>query len=199
MNDNLLRCPKCGFQMDGYSTGFYCAMCHYRENMGGQQVVETSYSTRSEEPMHRTLENIKAEIIAENNANPNEQTAKRQKLMKEYQEALYAEACEYKDECRTRYNLTADIPIDRLSEICNAEREQRFVVLPCKVGDTIYRIVRNPDWQSDRLGAWKAGLPEKVVKNGIFQIVDIYGFGETVFLTREAAEAALQEGAADER
>jgi hypothetical protein len=30
-------------------------------------------------------------------------------------------------------NITDSIPIDRLEEICQAEREGRCVVLPCKV------------------------------------------------------------------
>lgn len=30
--------------------------------------------------------------------------------------------------------------LDRLEEICNAEREGRCVVLPCKLGDTVYTI-----------------------------------------------------------
>lgn len=33
--------------------------------------------------------------------------------------------------------ITEGILFDRLEEICNAERDGRCVVLPCKVGDTI--------------------------------------------------------------
>ena len=34
--------------------------------------------------------------------------------------------------------ILAGIPLDRLTEICNAERDGRLVVLPCKVGDTLW-------------------------------------------------------------
>ena len=33
-----------------------------------------------------------------------------------------------------------DIPLDRLKEICEAEKDGRCVVLPCKVGDNLYVI-----------------------------------------------------------
>lgn len=36
--------------------------------------------------------------------------------------------------------LSKGISTHRLEEICQAERENRLVVLPCKVGDTVYRI-----------------------------------------------------------
>ncbi len=38
---------------------------------------------------------------------------------------------------RLRLAVTADIPFDRLEAICTAEKENRCVVLPCKVGDTV--------------------------------------------------------------
>ena len=33
--------------------------------------------------------------------------------------------------------ITSGISLDRLREICDAERDGRCVVLPCKVGDTV--------------------------------------------------------------
>jgi len=37
-------------------------------------------------------------------------------------------------------SIVKGIPLDRLQEICNAERDGRCVVLPCKVGDVLYQI-----------------------------------------------------------
>lgn len=39
--------------------------------------------------------------------------------------------------------------IDRLREICEAERDGRLVVLPCKVGDTVYAIADCADILKD--------------------------------------------------
>lgn len=73
--------------------------------------------------------------------------------------------------------------------------ENGVVVLPCKVGDVVYRIYTR---------AW---IGEDVVRevvvseNGVFYIDDkgrmtsCNKFGKTVFLTREDAEKALKEGA----
>ena len=43
-------------------------------------------------------------------------------------------------ECKVKIfdALTADIPLDRLREICAAERDGRCVVLLCKVGDSVW-------------------------------------------------------------
>lgn len=45
------------------------------------------------------------------------------------------------DDNSARLAATKDIPIDRLLEIAMAERDGRLVVLPCKVGDTVYSVV----------------------------------------------------------
>ena len=43
-----------------------------------------------------------------------------------------------RDEVSERFSLTAKIPLDRLREIAEAERDGRCVVLPCKVEDDVY-------------------------------------------------------------
>lgn len=82
---------------------------------------------------------------------------------------------------------------DRLRELAEADKDGRVVVLPCKVGDTVY-----------------FGLPGRIIEKQVFSIVSfsnstrIYcggtseyfrpeGIGKTFFLTREEAEKALQE------
>ena len=74
--------------------------------------------------------------------------------------------------------------IDRLRELAEADKDGRLVVLPCKVGDTVYRIFNPPS-------------REPVISAHTLMSVDYIGrwidkFGKTVFLTREEAEKALE-------
>ena len=71
-------------------------------------------------------------------------------------------------------------PISRLVELAEADKDGRVVVLPCKVGDTVY-ILRRAFDGADVVGEtelWWDDIPQ---------------LGKTVFLTREEAENALQE------
>lgn len=76
------------------------------------------------------------------------------------------------------------------------------IVLPCKVGDTVYEIC-----ERRRSGKWQKAIVERVVHGieiGIDKIltarcgtttyVYLSRLGETVFLTREEAEKALKGG-----
>ena len=93
------------------------------------------------------------------------------------------------------------VPINRLRELAQAEKEGRLVVLPCKVGDTVYiihnRAIRKTtvesihQWSS---GHWKLSVhTDKKYIHWTGYEVHFESFGKTVFLTREAAEAALEE------
>lgn len=70
------------------------------------------------------------------------------------------------------------VPIDRLRKLAQAEKEGRLVVLPCEIGSPVYSHARKLD------GA-------DYVRETEFWWSDIPQMGKTVFLTREAAEAAL--------
>lgn len=63
---------------------------------------------------------------------------------------------------------------DRLKRYEDAEQEGRLVVLPCKVGDTVYAINHGKIDEATFIGD---------------------AFGKTIFLTRKEAEAALKGGA----
>ena len=88
------------------------------------------------------------------------------------------------------------LPIDRLRELAEADKDGRVVVLPCKVGDTVWRIVRdgNPHITRDE-------VRDMYFADDMTPCVELVGgrvtftekFGKTVFLTREEAEKALQE------
>ena len=74
---------------------------------------------------------------------------------------------------------------DHLRDLLQAEQHGRLVVLPCKVGDTVYQIDAERVYESE-------------VKWIIFDCDDIAfderAIGGSIFLTREEAEAALKGG-----
>lgn len=73
--------------------------------------------------------------------------------------------------------------LDRLEKLAKADKDGRIVVLPCKVGDTVYRL----QYIEQTPGRFVVGVAE--IK---FALLWLEEFGETVFLTREEAEAALE-------
>lgn len=90
---------------------------------------------------------------------------------------------------------TIDDVIDRLAEYEDLEEQGRLISLPCKVGDTLYRLVPN---------LYRKYVEIKIAqfvinKNGIYFITDkgvswsADKIGKTVFLTKAEAEAKLKE------
>lgn len=73
----------------------------------------------------------------------------------------------------------------RLRELAEVDKAGRCVVLPCKVGDTVWRIKRTFEEYPDR--------SEPYIEPDAFLLQDVFNIGKTVFLTREEAEKALQE------
>ena len=103
--------------------------------------------------------------------------------------------------CRGVFEATACV--EKLAEYENAEEEGRLVVLPCKVGDTVWMV-------HQRLTSTVNNVISKMTVtelrgnrlNPIWFVIDgEYGrtsfhpseIGKTVFLTREEAEKALKE------
>lgn len=95
--------------------------------------------------------------------------------------------------------------IDRLRELSEADKDGRMVLLPCKVGDTVW-VTRNP-WTGKLLkkplDAYVNGM--KMYSHGLYvnllfdtrkingtRDYEINHIGKTVFLTREEAEKALE-------
>ena len=90
----------------------------------------------------------------------------------------------------------------RLHELYKADKEGRLVVLPCKVGDTIYFARANPILQYKVTGyeMGEASISQVRSKHVDKETGLTFNFtfrpgsiGKTVFLTREEAEKALQE------
>lgn len=94
-----------------------------------------------------------------------------------------------KEDERKRLELVKDIPLDRLSEICGAEKDDRLVILPCKIGTPVYRILHHCECAAmdDEAYDYVCQFPES------FTLCMLEDFGKTVFLTREEAEAKLKE------
>ncbi len=99
--------------------------------------------------------------------------------------------------------LCRDCDLDRLEELVKADKEGRTVVLPCKVGDTVYywdgcQII---DYKVENFSVfdgneWLMYGVHREGRNGISFGREFWAhefkYCKTVFLTREAAEAALE-------
>lgn len=102
-------------------------------------------------------------------------------------------------------HLCRNCDIDRLEELADADRAGRLVVLPCKVGDTLW-VTSNP-WTGKLLkkplDACVNGM--KMYSHGLYvnllfdtrkingtRDYEINHIGKTVFLTHEEAEKALE-------
>ena len=108
----------------------------------------------------------------------------------------------------TMINLAAQalgVEPSRLRELAEADKDGRCIVLPCKVGDTVYMIERIFDIDN---GVCDEICARKVIgyggnnlnalwligSGGICNVsIFLSEFGKTVFLTSEEAEKALQE------
>ena len=125
--------------------------------------------------------------------------------LKAYEDAgLSPQACSMCREIEEGLSST-DYSISRMLELMKADKDGRCVVLPCKVGDTVYilnRILGTDNTVYDRICARKIrGYGGNALnKVWLFASGDSYDlsifpseFGKTVFLTREEAEKALEE------
>ena len=83
----------------------------------------------------------------------------------------------------------------RLRELAEADKDGRVVVLPCKVGDTVWRIVRDGEPHITR-----DEVRDMYFADDMTPCVELVGgrvtftekFGKTIFLSREEAEKALR-------
>ena len=83
---------------------------------------------------------------------------------------------------------------EHIRELLRAEKDGRLVILPCKVGDTIYRfgdpIKKIYEWQIAYVEVYEDETVFVDDSDNTFVEADI---GKTVFLTREEAEKALED------
>ena len=82
------------------------------------------------------------------------------------------------------------LPLWKLEELAQAEKEERLVVLPCKPGDIVYRICgpKGRKYIAERLVS-----AVELCGNSSWRITttSFDWLGKTVFLTRPEAETAL--------
>ena len=125
-----------------------------------------------------------------------------------------------RDEVSERFSLTKDIPLDRLRELVEAEKEDRYiimkeprragvhrltelaeadregrcVVLPCKRDDVLWTFHTYPFKRvySFHVTDISTLNGRTMLNTDIMGVVDARDVGKTVFLTRDAAEEALK-------
>ena len=116
------------------------------------------------------------------------------------------------DAAREFAEYDAMAPKERLRELAQADREGRCVVLPCKIGDTLYEIIRYRNsgiaeivertvlsvekFQDGGYIKMQRWVPchdtGDILKQRVDSWAKIEDFGKVVFLTRKDAEAALR-------
>ena len=123
---------------------------------------------------------------------------------------LYANNCQFIAKHKggaigcSAYINTFGVSIDRLRELVEAEKDGRLVVLPCKVGETVYVPTSQVcddciisgviqyfvvyETFTDAAAIFNQGASVAFIAR-----VKTENIGKTVFFTREEAEAALKE------
>lgn len=92
------------------------------------------------------------------------------------------------------------LPIDRLRELAEADKDGRVVMLPCKVGDRLYEVTGRKTISVYKVKAIRVELfglfiEWDIVEGFVWQSLSGINAGEigkTVFLTCEEAEKALE-------
>ncbi len=89
--------------------------------------------------------------------------------------------------------------LKHIRELAEADKDGRVVVLPCKVGQRVFALM-DMDKHISECEVKRIGMGNEIGFIGLEPIgargreygVALNGFGKTVFLTREAAEKALE-------
>lgn len=89
----------------------------------------------------------------------------------------------FDEDFKNVFTIYEGVAIDKLGQYEDLEEQDRLLVLPCKIGTKVYRIV------PDRSVVWPDQTEYKVIWDS-FKLNDIYEFGKTVFLDEEEAKIA---------
>lgn len=89
---------------------------------------------------------------------------------------------------------------EQMKEWCDANAEGRLLILPCKVGDEVYFLRHYFDGSAEIVHGKISMLQQKSDLSWKFRVSEggsvfdrkMHDIGNTVFLTREEAEAALR-------
>ena len=97
-------------------------------------------------------------------------------------------------ESAERLEIVREIKTDRLRELAKAEKDGRLVVLPCKVGDTVWVVFSNGlrPYVVDRLYVMADSKVMVRMRHMLTETLRISedNFGKTAFLTKKEAEMA---------
>ena len=85
------------------------------------------------------------------------------------------------------------LPIERIRELAEADKDGRVVVLPCKVGDTVYFALIRRIIEKQVFSIVSFSNSTRIYCGGTSEYFRPEDIGKTFFLTREEAEKALQE------
>ena len=96
----------------------------------------------------------------------------------------------------TMINLAAQalgVEPSRFRELAEADKDGRCVVLPCKVGDTVYFALLGRIIEKQVFSIVSFSNSTRIYCGGTSEYFRPEDIGKTFFLTREEAEKALQE------
>lgn len=96
--------------------------------------------------------------------------------------------------------ISKGVPFKRIVALMEADRDGRLVVLPCKVGDRLYEVTGRKtisvyEVRAIRVELFGLFIEWDIVEGFAWQSlagINAREIGKTVFLTREAAEKALE-------
>ena len=87
---------------------------------------------------------------------------------------------------------TYGIDINRLRKLAEADKDGRLVVLPCKVGDTVYFALLGRIIEKQVFSIVSFSNSTRIYCGGTSEYFRPEDIGKTFFLTREEAEKALE-------
>ena len=96
----------------------------------------------------------------------------------------------------TMINLAAQalgVEADRLRELAEADKDGRVVVLPCKVGDTVYFALLGRIIEKQVFSIVSFSNSTRIYCGGTSEYFRPEDIGKTFFLARKEAEKALRE------
>lgn len=113
---------------------------------------------------------------------------------------LVSQRMTMREDVSERMKLVGNMPIDRLRELVEADLDGRCFISPVKVGQTVW-FVRDPKRHPENIAETcvekvihkRTGSYMKLACNSMYETA-CSSIGKTVFLTREAAEAAMKNG-----
>lgn len=89
-------------------------------------------------------------------------------------------------------HLCQNCDLDRLEKLAEADKEGRVVVLPCKVGDTVYFALLGRIIEKQVFSIVSFSNSIRIYCDGTSEYFRPEDIGKTFFLTHEQAEKALE-------